>query len=389
MRRLGPRLHLSRGIVGLSLCYVGAWVKQRMTLHIAYAPPCCLLGRKLNHHRKPRRRYQAIYLLNILKLRLRKLLSCSKSSLASSRKENVTMKTSTLILNHLLPRNAVELGRLVTNIHDPMQDYCQPDLLPLGDDAISVQRLENFSSILENTKGSNLFGFLTQILSGIWSVSSEVTTDIAATVYETRQLGNCEDILHAACKLASVRIWLERAIRRKRNVYVISGLKVLIDTRVRQSVVKSSNRGGSVQVPGALIAAAATIPIPVGDILDIGVEKTYQRDFREEGEYMASGEHIFAIQYRKVKMGKFSTSAVDPDYLLGGSRWKIFLSSRGGTGRIEEDGVDVEAGGSVYANDIRKRCEHFEVDDEEILFCPGNLRMGDESRSSHKGALIG
>jgi hypothetical protein len=286
------------------------------------------------------------------------------------------MKTSTLILNHLLPRKAVELGRLVTNIHDPIQDYCQPVPLPLAEDAISAQRLENFSTILEKTKGSRLSAFLTQMLSGTWSVSRGVTTDIAATTYETRQLGNCEEVLHLACKLDSVRIWLERAARRKRDVYIVCGLKILVDARIRQSLVESSEKGGSVQVPGALITAAAGVPFfPLDDTLDVGVERNLKRASREEGEYLASGEHIFAIQYRKVKMGKFSTNKVDPAYLLGGSRWKIYLSSRGGPAKDGEDGIDVEAGKPVYANDIRKPIEHFEIDEEEILFYPGEQWM--------------
>ncbi|KAH6702787.1 hypothetical protein BKA61DRAFT_619569 [Leptodontidium sp. MPI-SDFR-AT-0119] len=281
------------------------------------------------------------------------------------------MKTSTLILNHLLPRNAVQLGRLVTNIHDPVQDFYQPDPMPLARDAISTQRLENFSTILENTKGSSLSAFLTQMLSGTWSVSKGVTTDIAATTYETQQLGNCEELLHSTCKLASARSWLERAARRKRDVYIICGLKILVDARIQQSLVKSSDRGGSVQVPGALITAAAGVPIPLDDTLDVGVERTLKKDTREKGEYLASGEHVFAIQYRKVKMGRFSTKGVDQAYLLGGSRWKIYLSTRGGPGETEEDAMDVEAGEPVHANDIRKACEHFILDDEEILFYPG------------------
>jgi len=282
------------------------------------------------------------------------------------------MKTSTLILNHLLPRKAVELGRLVTNIHDPIQDYCQPTPLSLPEDAISAQRLENFATILENTKGSKLSAFLTQMLSGTWSVSRGVTTDIAATSYETRQLGNCEEVLHLACKLEPVRIWLERAARRKREVYVVSGLKILVDARIRQSLVQSSEKGGSVQIPGAVIMAAAGVPsFPLNDSLDLGIESNIRRTSKEKEEYLAGGEHIFAIQYRKVKMGKFATSKVDPDYLLGGSRWKIYLSSRGGPNGNEEDGIDVEAGMPVQVKDIRMPIEHFEVEEEEILFYPG------------------
>jgi len=281
------------------------------------------------------------------------------------------MKTSTLILNHLLPRKAVELGRLVTNIHDPIQDYCQPSPLPLPEEAISAQRLDNFATILENTKGSKLSAFLTQILTGTWSVSRGVTTDITATSYETRQLGNCEELLRLACKLESVRIWLERAARRKREVYIVCGLKILVDARICQSLVQSSEKGGSVQIPGAVIMATAGVPtFPFNDSLDVGMERNIKRASREKEEYLAEGEHIFAIQYRKVKIGKFSTSKVDPDYLLGGSRWKIYLSSRGGPKVNEKDGIDVEAGRPVLAKDIRKSIEHFEIDEEEILFYP-------------------
>jgi hypothetical protein len=283
------------------------------------------------------------------------------------------MKPSTLILNHLLPRDSVELGRLVTNINDPLQDYCQLDPLSLSDDSISTQCLENFNAILHVSKGSGLSAFLTQMLSGSWSVSRRATTDIAATAYETIQLGNCEEVLRSACKSDPVRNWFERAARRRRNVYIVSGLKILVNARVRQTRVKTVDKGVSVQAPGLLITAATGVPIPLDNTLDVGVKRTFNNNSAEQGGYMASGEHIFAIQYRKVRMKEFSTKAFDPAYLLEGARWKIYLSTRGrGDIGVDEndDGMEVEAGEPIRGQDIKRPCEHFEDEDEEILFCP-------------------
>lgn len=278
------------------------------------------------------------------------------------------MKTSTLILNHLLPRESVELGRLVTNIHDPLQDYCQPDLSSLPIDSIFKQRLENFNAVLQKSNGSGFSAFLTQMLSVQSSVLRGVTTNIDAAACETHQLGNCEDVLRAACQLGSVRNWLERAVRRRRSVYVICGVKILVDVQVRQTRVKTSENGASAQVPTALItAAAAGFPLPLNDTLDVGAGRSTNKNSQERGHYFASGEHVFGIQYRKVKLAKFSINAVDPDFLLKGSRWKVYLSTRGQPSEVEE-GIDVESGEPIYAHDIRKPCGHFEVDEEEILF---------------------
>lgn len=71
------------------------------------------------------------------------------------------MPAISIVIKHLRPFDAVDLGRLVLSIQGPQQDFYEPKSLPKQ---VSVQRLENFSELLNQVKGFKLHGFLSATL---------------------------------------------------------------------------------------------------------------------------------------------------------------------------------------------------------------------------------
>ena len=281
------------------------------------------------------------------------------------------MKSTTLVLNHLLPRDSIEIGRLVTDIFDPVQHYYPTEPLSLPDKVTTTQEINNFDAILQSSKGYSVSAMLTALLTGTYTGSRQATTHITTPSFVTHELNNCEDILRAMCKHPPARAWIEQAARRKQRVYFVTGLKIVKDAVIQQGLVRRSDIGLDAQVPGSVITTAAGVgPIPfVDDILDIGAKTVIHTSTREKGGYHATGEHIFAVQYRQIKMKIFSNRQIDPAHNLDESLWKIYVATRGS---VPDDETFLEAGigDPLHAEDIRRLCEQFEVDGEEILFCP-------------------
>lgn len=54
---------------------------------------------------------------------------------------------------------------------------------------------------------------------------------------------------------------------------MVIGIETLLDAELQQLSVESGERGGEVTVPTDLITTAATgIPVPPGDIIDLGIK---------------------------------------------------------------------------------------------------------------------
>ncbi|KAL8296251.1 hypothetical protein RB600_001639 [Gaeumannomyces tritici] len=80
------------------------------------------------------------------------------------------MSIANLLLNRPIPRESIELGRLVLDPKYPDQDFCQPFTQNPGDESldaiypitpsfkpdVATQRLENFHTVLERTRGTRL-----------------------------------------------------------------------------------------------------------------------------------------------------------------------------------------------------------------------------------------
>ena len=91
---------------------------------------------------------------------------------------------------------------------------------------------------------------------------------------------------------------------------------------------------------------------------------------RQAREYIASGEHIFAIQYRKIQFSWFFSRDIE-GVSLQGNRWKVCW---GATRTLEEEEEEEEnvleaaAADPLGKGDFEQRCDSFQVDDEEFLF---------------------
>src|SRR5262245_27764766 len=121
------------------------------------------------------------------------------------------MKTSAVVLNHLLSRDAVALGRLVLNVHSPEQDYLDLHFSLDPADVIVREQL-NFAEILQKTSNMRLRGFFTSHLRGDTAKDDTWQSSISTVRNTTYQVKNSSAIFSRACETESTRKWLESAI---------------------------------------------------------------------------------------------------------------------------------------------------------------------------------
>ncbi|KAF2469218.1 uncharacterized protein BDR25DRAFT_394543 [Lindgomyces ingoldianus] len=246
------------------------------------------------------------------------------------------MPNPTLVLNHLLPLNALGLGYLTLYPQDPAQDSYLPDPDSFSDSDVITQHLENFSHILDRTTISRFHAFLSSAIRSAYSNKNVSEIDIASALCVTRQLRNTEGIFRKICQLPSARRWLERAIRRRQHVYLVVGLKTLTDARISQGKSRAIEAEAEVKVPTTLAAAASGVVLPLGDLLDVSAGLSHQKQDNEKISFVAPGEQIFAVQYRKIEFARFSGRDIDKASLELGNTWKIYVEARGGEEEAEE-----------------------------------------------------
>ncbi|EJT68496.1 hypothetical protein GGTG_13926 [Gaeumannomyces tritici R3-111a-1] len=288
------------------------------------------------------------------------------------------MSIANLLLNRPIPRESIELGRLVLDPKYPDQDFCQPYSQSPGDESpdaiypiarpfepdVATQRLENFHTVLERTRGTRLGLSLLKLLAATDSAPTRLET-ITAPLCVIHQLRNASAYFSAACRETHVRTWLEKESQRLYSkVYLVCGFKTLTDARVSLARCHKTKLDASVAV-SAVIAAAGGVPA-LGSDLDIGGSFSLTSGSAEEVGYTAAGEQGFAVQYRKIHFSRFSTQKVDKAYLEKGNRWKSYVSTR--AGEDTDEGVDAEVAGTVTLLNLMGTYESVDLDGEQILY---------------------
>lgn len=247
------------------------------------------------------------------------------------------MSSKTLFLDHLLEVDAVGLGRLVLSVKYPEQDFHEPET-PIPSSEITRKSFDDFSYTVDRTRGSDFHLFLSKLLTGARNRENGVRIDISSSLCVTRQLQNSGLVFERVCNDQSSRNWLERAFRKRRDVFMVTGIRALLDACVGTEKSRNTEVGGGFAIPTAQIATAAGYTIPIGESLDVGINSNKSKGDTERTSFIARGEYIFAIEYRKVRFDMFSKREVDNAYLAAGVHWNMFIGARS---QEAEDGAEI------------------------------------------------
>ena len=129
------------------------------------------------------------------------------------------MSPSILLSQFFLPVSAVSLGRFVTSLGDPHQDFHDP-LHNLGPEV--AERVQTqYSSIRHSIKHQNVASQLAAFLSSSFSKRLKAPIQITADQAKTYYLNNAGQWFRDAVQSKETQKWIERTIDEEEDIYVV------------------------------------------------------------------------------------------------------------------------------------------------------------------------
>jgi hypothetical protein len=148
------------------------------------------------------------------------------------------------------------------------------------------------------------------------------------------------------CKDGGIRAWLEGTIKHGLPVYMMVGIHTVKDAKIVHKYEASFGAKASAQVPTDAIVPTGAADLPSG-ATDIGASAEKWNEATGSSRFIAPGEQIIAIQYRKLKFKWSFSRDLDSVYLEQGNRWKIYMSGRSDDDNNEEVEVEFEENATI------------------------------------------
>jgi hypothetical protein len=237
---------------------------------------------------------------------------------------------------HLFPREGVQLGRLVTNVTAPQSFYYPTGKRRLLKGDVYSVPSRDFHALNTKSKNTKLEAVLASVASIIFGSTDDLETKISNTVCITYYLDNADVKFAAMCRDKTARAWFEKAYKRRKHVYMVTAIQTLTGASMELKGSKSTDVSASGTVP---LSKAAGDPTPTG-IGDLRLLAELRQSKHIETGFVAEGEQIYAIQYRKVKFDLFSSRDMGEAYLEEGNRWKVMWKTMGVTPAGTNDALE-------------------------------------------------
>jgi hypothetical protein len=174
--------------------------------------------------------------------------------------------------------------------------------------------------VLQNERSESVKAKLEQIFSLSASQGAARRYDIASDVVKTYRLHEQDTVFDTLLASPELKKQVDALFRRSgyrtNKVYMIVGLKTLLDASVKREWGGQKGKQASAQVPvqAALVAAG----FPAGKGSNTGLELQANTDITISAEAKHTGEQIFAVEYRVIKRSFLSKlGRFRPDVIFG------------------------------------------------------------------------
>ncbi|PWI64612.1 hypothetical protein PCL_09506 [Purpureocillium lilacinum] len=261
----------------------------------------------------------------------------------------------------LLPQSSVKLGRLTTNIEHPHQHHHDPPSSTPPSTFASTRSA--YSGEHQAAYGAGFRSTITSLLSARFSKGTKLNVRMTTCQFRTYILDNSDAWFDEITRLPATRVWIERAIDRGDDVYLIVGIHTVTDASVVHESAVGNGSGVQAGIPVGLSLTAAGVVAPLGDVVDPSV--TFQRQGLDgaRARFVASGEYVCAIDYRKLRHEWLSSKRIERVRLSNVRQWSSMERARD-----EEDGeddiIEVELG---VVDGLRGDWDKHVVDGETLL----------------------
>lgn len=123
--------------------------------------------------------------------------------------------------------------------------------------------------------------------------------------------------------MEATRNWIEDAIDQEDDIFVVIGYHTMLDAHITEGNAAGTKASGRVKMPVTESLAAAGIVIPLGDVLNPGISGGDQHSQNVQRQFVATGEQVCAVRYRKLRFKWFSSRDLDSASLDKENRWKV------------------------------------------------------------------
>ncbi|GFF74333.1 hypothetical protein IFM60648_04166 [Aspergillus lentulus] len=245
------------------------------------------------------------------------------------------MRVSVLLPEVFLPQSAIKLGRLVTNVDEPHQEYHDPH----PDRELKILEKVETHYHTTDTLGAHrsLVSQLTAFLSSSVSRNTKTSTCITTEQVKTYYLDNNGEWFRDAVRSEHTRKWIERTIDEGEDIYVVIGYHTALDARIVEQSRKQNVLEGKLQIPITSALAASGVVMPFGDPSDPKLTGSDGHAEDRERQFVAKGEQVLAVQYRKIRFSFFSSKSVDKATLAKEARWERYDRPR----YLQSDAEDI------------------------------------------------
>ncbi|CAF9931584.1 MAG: hypothetical protein GOMPHAMPRED_005961 [Gomphillus americanus] len=233
----------------------------------------------------------------------------------------------------LIPLSSIKLGRFVTSIDNPHQDFHDPSYYSTLHPLISVR--SSYGGRGHESRTSSFTSALTSLLSAGFSRRSGSNITIETSLVQTYMLPNSTQWFEEAISLEETRRWVEKCIDQGDDLYFVVGFHTIMDAQIIHEAANRNERTRQVGLPVGLALNAAGIIAPLGGLADPQLGASSGSSQGVVQQFEAPGEQVCGFQYRKVCHRWLSSKNIDNASLAKTSHWSV-----GDRWRDEEEGIE-------------------------------------------------
>lgn len=148
-------------------------------------------------------------------------------------------------------------------------------------------------------------------------------------------LDNSEAWFDEATHIPATRAWIERSLDRGHDIFMIVGFHTVTDASIRHESMAIASACGHAEVPVSLSLAAVGVVAPLGGITNPSTSLQKDGLDGERARFIAPGEQVCAIEYRKIRHKWLSSKRIEKCQLSDVRQWPSMERARD-----EEDGED-------------------------------------------------
>lgn len=274
---------------------------------------------------------------------------------------------STYISSFPLPLTSLSLGRLITQLKTPADNFFDASTLPSAPTPQSDSTaILNLSEILDKTKGSGVEVVLSSFASLFLKSGKKDAKQLSAYRCTEYYMLNSESWFESICHEEPVRAWLELQAMRGKHVFLVTGYRTFTEATIAQQKASDLKAGATAQLPALAAGGGA-----VSTFLDPGFKLSDEHQQSHGLGYEVPDEKAFGILYKEVKIkksAKTETHQIEP-ILSQTIMWEEIFGLRAAALKDEdpESAIMVEVSLSE-AEELPSEYSQIDLENERLAF---------------------